>query len=176
MSVKLTLYNAIKTKVLAMVDGSSNKIIKTFEHWNNQFDRITEEKQFLFPAVFIEFASIEWKTDVNVSNKTHTQQARGVCNLTIHIGVENKSDEEDSFPVDIAIIDSVYDQLNGLQGVQFTPLKRISESDDVNHDNILHWQVNYETEIHEKGYDENKTDVTEGGETTIGISIIKNYT
>lgn len=174
MSAKLVLYNAIKTEVQAMLDGSSNTIVKTFGHWNNQFDRINEEKQFLFPAVFIEFSSIEWKTDVNVDNKNHSQQARGDCNITLHIGIENKSDEDDSFPVDIAVIDSIYDQLNGLQGVQFTPLKRTSESDDINHNNIRHWQVSYNTTLHEKGYDGDKTDAA--GETTIGISIIKNYT
>lgn len=176
MSVKLTLYNAIKTKVLAMTDSGSNKIVNTFGHWNNQFDRINEEKQFLFPAVYLEFSSISWKTDVKVDNKNHTQQARGVCNLTIHVGVENKKDEDDSFPLDIAIIDSIYDQLNGLQGVQFTPLKRISESDDTNHNNIRHWLVVYETEIHEKGFTDTKIDVTEGGTTEIAISIKPNYT
>src|SRR6056297_887677 len=135
MSAKLVLYNAIKTKVLSMLDDSSNTIVKSFGHWNNQFDRINEEIQFLFPAAYLEFQLLDWSTDLGVSQKNQTQQARALCNIILHIGVENKKDEEDSFPEDIAIIDSIYDQLNGFQDItsnQFTPLKRISETDDTN--------------------------------------------
>lgn len=172
MSAKLALYNAIKTKVLAMLDDQETPatIVKTFGHWNNQFDRINEEIQFLFPSVFIEFQSIDWKTDVGVDQKNQTQQQRGDCNVILHIGCENKKDESDSFPEDIAIIDSIHDQLNGLQGTQFTPLKRISENDDTNKNNIRHWQIAYNTRLHEKGYESNKTDATEGG--TVAIKII----
>lgn len=176
MSAKLELYNAIKTKCLAMVDSEDKTIVNTFGHFNNQFDRINEEIQFLFPAIYLEFSPIEWSTDVGVSQVNHSQQQRAICDVILHIGVENKKDESDSFLEDIAIIDEIYNQLNGLNGTQFTPLVRISESDDVNHNNIRDWQVTYRCELHEKGYDGTQIDATVGGTVEIKLKTTNNYT
>lgn len=175
MSAKLVLYNAVKAKLLAMVDDQDATIVKTSGHYNNQFDRINEEIQYVFPAAFIEFTEMPWTTDVGAVQENQTQQQRAQCNISIHIGIENKKDELDSFPEDIAIIDSIHDQLNGLQGDQFTPLKRINEIDDTNHDNIIHWVIVYETELHEKGFEGNQTDATEGGTKTIAVTLTSNY-
>ena len=177
MSAKLFLYNAVKTKLLAMTDDQEVPvtIVKTSGHYNNQFELINEEIQFVFPAAFIAFTEIPWTTDVGVDQKNSTQQQRAQCNIEIHIGIENKKDEVDSFPEDIAIIDSIHDQLNGLEGTQFTPLKRIGEVDDIDKSNIRHWVVTYQTELHEKGYEGTQIDATDGGGTTIAITIDNNY-
>ena len=175
MSAKLFLYNAVKTKLLAIKNDSDVAIVKTSGHWNNQFDLIEEEIQINFPAAFISFTNMDWSTDVGVANKNSTQQQRSKCNIEIHVGITNLKDEYDSFPEDIAIIDSIHDQLNGLQGTQFTPLKRIAEVDDTNKGNIRHWVITYETELHEKGYSGTMTDATEGGTVEIKFEQTNNY-
>ena len=176
MSAKLALYNAVKSKLLSIKDDADNFIVKTSGHYNNQFDRINEEIQFQFPAAFISFADLPWSTDMGVDQKNSTQQQRARCVIEIHIGTKNIKDEVDSFPEDIAIIDSIHDQLNGLQGTQFTGLERINELDDTNKSNLRHWIVTYETELHEKGYERGQTDATDGGDTTIEIKLTSNYT
>ena len=181
MSAKLVLYNALKAKLLAIKDDQAvpETIVKTSGHWNNQFDLIEKEIPFKFPAVFIEFSNLDWKTDVGIDQKNATQQARADCNITLHIGTWNIKDESDSFPEDLAIIDSIYDQINGFQDTtsnQFTPLKRTNEGDDTNKSNIRHWTVTFNTALQEKGYDRGQTDATDGGLTEIKIELTKNYT
>lgn len=181
MSAKLVLYNAVKARLLAIKDDEEVpvSIVKTSGHWNNQFDRVNEEIQFVFPAVYIEFSSLDWKTDVGVDQKNHTQQARANCDITLHIGIENIKDETDSFPEDLAIIDSIYDQLNGYEDTstnQFTPLKRTTETDDNNKNNIRHWTITFNTMLSEKGYEGSETDATDGGSTVIAIGLTTNYT
>ena len=172
MSAKLVLYNAIKTKLLAMNDGAETPvtIVKTSGHYNNQFERIVEEIQFTFPAAFIAFTDIPWNTSVGSVQNNSTQEQKAQCNIEIHIGTTNLKDEVDSFPEDIAIIDSIHDQLNGLQGTQFTPLKRIGEVDDTNNSNLRHWVITYQTELHEKGYEGTDVDAADGQVITIGIT------
>ena len=180
MSAKLVLYNALKAKLLAIKDDQDPAvtIVKTCGHWNNQFDRINEEIQFIFPAVFIEFSNLEWKTNMGVDQVNHTRQGEANCDVTLHIGLTNLKDEVDSFPEDLAIIDSIYDQINEFQDTvsnQFTPLKRTTETDDTNKSNLRHWTVTFNTTLHEKGYEGTQTDATEGGDTTIKIELTKNY-
>jgi len=64
MSAKLVLYNAVKAKLLAMLDDEAVTIIKTSGHYNNQYDLINQEIQFVFPAAFIAFSDLPWTTDV----------------------------------------------------------------------------------------------------------------
>lgn len=178
MSAKLVLYNAVKAKLLAIKNDSGITIVKTAGHYNNQFDRINEEIQYIFPATFIAFTDIPWNTSVGAVQNNSTQEQKAQCNIEIHIGLKNLKDEADSFPEDIAIIDSINDQLNGLQDEVnhlFTPLKRIGETDDTNTSNIRHWVITYQTELHEKGYVGSQVDATDGGDTTIEIEITKNY-
>ena len=180
MSAKLVLYNALKAKLLAIKDDQTvpETIVKTSGHWNSQFDLIEQEIPFKFPAVFIEFSNLEWKTDVGIDQKNATQQARANCDVTLHIGTLSIKDENDSFPEDLAIIDSIYDQINGFQDTvsnQFTPLKRTTETDDTNKDNLRHWTITFNTTLHEKGYSGSQTDATEGGLVEIKIEQTNNY-
>lgn len=149
----LSLYKQSELEQLLILKQteSNPNVIATFGHWNNQFSEIENEIQFRFPAVFVEFSSIDWSTDVKCDQTNQTQQQRGQCDITLHIGLKNLNKEDTAFEQDIVIVDNIVQQLNTIQGENFTPLVRISEGDDTNKGNIRDWTVRFRTNIHETG-------------------------
>ena len=136
MSVSL-LYNAIKTKL--ETDVPELKHVRLF---NNQFDNDNIESAFDYPVAFIEFSSMQYNDDSQGLQKAQ-------IDVTIHIGFKSFEDENTSF---WNITNKVFGVLNGYavndgNGTTFEPLKRISEIQDIDHDNVFVWQQIYQTEI-----------------------------
>lgn len=128
MSAKKDFYLAIKT---ALGDAPSVKHVGLF---NNQFNRIAEEKPFGFPAVFVQFLELDYFTRGDSS-----QDAETIARL--HIGYDSLKTD------DLAIFDLI-DEIHGvIQGLTlnslFTPLDRVHEEQDVDHDVISVWLADY---------------------------------
>lgn len=126
-------------------------LIATFGHWNDQFSQIENEIAFRFPAVFLEFTDLDWKTNVNTSLVNQSQQRSGQCEFVLHIGIKNLAKEADSFEQDVLIIDEIVSRINTLQGENFTPISVINEKDDNNKGNIRAWNVTFRTNVKETG-------------------------
>ena len=71
-----TIYKAIKDRIKAKITG-----IPTIGLYNNQFETEDQEESFLYPAVFISFPEINYK-----SLGKHTSQGNSI--ITIYIGYE----------------------------------------------------------------------------------------
>lgn len=128
---KKQLYICVKDKITG---GASS--IKTVGLYNNQFDNEDEETPFKYPAVFCEFQPIVWEQKGKL-----IQQAE--VTLTLHIGIEKYTEDLTSFD----IIEEVHKTVENFSSGFFTPLHRIEERVDHNHDNIRIHQVDYLTRL-----------------------------
>lgn len=121
-------YTDIETQLKTAL-GESLKSVALF---NNQFNNEATEKAFDYPAIFIEFSTMQYRTEGFGIQKNDIE-------FTLHIG--NKK-----FRNDIEFLDftqSVYLALQGFQGEYFTAISRIFEEQDSDHDSVLVWQMTF---------------------------------
>ncbi|MDR0559117.1 MAG: hypothetical protein LBG92_03040 [Prevotellaceae bacterium] len=77
------IYKSIVNRLKQLVDARENQIIKHFDLYNQNINIIIENEAFHTPAVFVEFADIEWQhqsigvRDAQVTVRLHvfTQRA-----------------------------------------------------------------------------------------------------
>lgn len=132
MSAKRDLYLAIKREL------EEKTSVKHVRLYNDQFENMDKENTFAFPCVFVQFANLDWSTETEGIQK-------GATIIRLHVGFESLATEElDKFDV---IDDEIHKYIEGLEGVDFTKLSRISEEQDINHDNVYVWLMDYSTEI-----------------------------
>ena len=127
---KLILYDAISAQIKAEVAA-----IKAVQLWNNQVDNEKEEEARIHPSAYIEFSSIVWDELTKGSSE-------GQIVVTIKTVIERLQTDDRTF---LTIVDDVYKALQLFQGVQFTPLKRIAERQDTDHDNVIVWESDFST-------------------------------
>lgn len=177
MSVKLDIFNDIVTAVEAIVDINNVKVINTVELWNSQLENESDEKPFNYPAVFIEFAEIPWtstnqqpSTLGNVGNVTKEQ--KGVDSLIIiHIAHSQLEDETISFPIIDVVNDKVYFAIQGLfVNQKYSPILRVAERQDTDHDRIIDWQMDFLTTMFQCGEADNTLVEIVGGTITLVLT------
>lgn len=151
---KRDLYLAIRQQILNEV-----KEIKHVLFYNNQFDRDNEEEAFLYPNCFIEFNQMLWTS-------TTQGQQRGDIDVKVYLGFERYETES------LTIFDTIQNVFVALQGfatgVLFSPLNRIEEEQDVNHDNVIVWTITFKTSLIECESD-TRTGLTETTIATLEI-------
>lgn len=153
MSVKLELYNLIKTAIATVTE------VETFGKFNNQFNTEDQECPFNNPSVFFEFAEIGWQeqsTQYQNSNSTQ-QQKSGELQFTLHIGYWSHEDEEDKFLALLELVHKIHIAVTGIQSDNINPIKRLNEIDDSDHTEPIVWRVIYSTMITESGEELNVT-------------------
>lgn len=144
--MKKLLFEEIKNRLIDRVPE-----LKTIGLFNNQFSTEKKINPFVYPAAFIEFESFDWK-----------QQGRGIqignAAVKIHVGFEtyktNISSTIPAFPEDDLFFDliaKIHVALNGFDNECFTPLIRMNEQQDADHDNVLVWATTYGTQITDDG-------------------------
>lgn len=151
MSAKLDIFNDIVTELKKISE------IETIELWNSQLDNENKEIAFNFAAVFIEFADIPW-TSTNQQpsrlgaegNVSKQQKGEGAL-ITLHIAFNPLENETVSFPLISPIIDKVYSAVQGLNKEFYTPLLRVAERQDTDHDRVIDWQMDFSTMMFECG-------------------------
>lgn len=124
----LNLYNGIKTAIETDVTE-----IKTVRLFNNQYTNENVESSLPWPNALIEFQTIEWES------KTGGLQS-GSVTLNVHIGFKSLKDEDTDF---FAVTQKIFLALDGLATTEHSPLKRISETQDIDHDGFFVWQQTY---------------------------------
>lgn len=142
MSAKKITYLAIKEKLLALEN------VKHCLLFNSQFDNMDDENTFPFPCVFVEFLQLDY-----TAKALGTQEAD--ARIRLHVGFESLKTEE------LAILDLLEAIQGTLQGftddATFSPLNRVFEGQDVNHDQVIVWLMDYETLITDTaGHRDNK--------------------
>ncbi len=132
MSAKTDLYQEIKNKLLSETDVVHCRL------YNSQIDNLEQENTFPFPAVFIEFNELVYS-----SRSTGGQVAD--CLIRLHVCFESLATEDLEI---LTLMDSIQLALQGFGvGGVFSSLNRSFEGQDVNHDIIIVWLMDYETRI-----------------------------
>lgn len=129
---KLILYDAMDAQIVAEVPA-----VKLVQLWNNQIDNEDDEEARIYPAVYIEFATIDWR-------ELTKGCAEGDVSITVRTVIERLQTDDRTF---LSVVDAVYKALQLFQGVEFTPLNRVAERQDVDHDNCIVWETDFETKL-----------------------------
>ena len=140
-NVKLAAFEAIRDHLLANVKDDNGKVIlQRVALFNNQFDNEDRENAFPYPNVFIEFGTIDWE-------KKSRNIQQGPVTFTFHCGFESyveNSIENDAAIFDI--LDRIHVVLQGFSdGECFNLLDRTTERQDADHDNVVVWEMDYDT-------------------------------
>ena len=81
----------------------------------------------------------------------------------LHLGFSHLEDETVSFPLISPIIDKVYFAVQLLKGDFYSPLLRVSETQDTDHDRVIDWQMGFGTKLDQCGeLDTSLTKITGG--------------
>lgn len=127
---KKIVYQEVKSKLVTDVPE-----LKTLRLWNNQVSNENIENAFNYPAVFIEFADLEYSNE-NAGLQTITGLLR------VHIVQEEYRTENE---LNLDFIDKIAAALNGYQTDTIVkPLIRVSEVQDTNHNNLIIWEQDYD--------------------------------
>lgn len=149
---KLTLFNAIDAQIVAAAPS-----IKTVQLWNNQLENESREEVRQVPIVYIEFSEIEWE-----SNQKGYQLAP--ITVTLHIVIEEYATDDRTH---LAIVDEVFTALHMLEANTFTALTRTSERQDIDHDNLIVWEVDYTTTLQDNQAFVDRDKATVSGATLV---------
>lgn len=145
--MKEIIFEKIKARIVARVPE-----IKTFGLFNNQFNTEKQVNAFTYPAMFVEFGSIDWKT----------QQRRiqvGNCKIMFHVGVEtlktdsfaNRIDKPSTDLEILLLLKKIHTAIQGFDDELFTPLARVDEQQNTDHDGVLSWIVSYSSQLSDDG-------------------------
>jgi hypothetical protein len=139
MSLKKTIYLALKAKITAIKETpSSDPTIKTCRLFNNQFAKLSEEATFEMPCVFIEYSQLDYTTK---GQGVQEAEAR----IRFHIGYNSLKTEDLDL---LDLLESFHKEIQGLTDQEnFSPLNRVFEAQDIDHDQISVWVTDYETLI-----------------------------
>jgi len=158
----LTIYNDLVSQIEAIVDADGKRVINKVGFWNNQFGNEAVETSFNYPAVFIEFSTIEWDLKMNAGgfNTDVSEEQSGLPSVvTLHIGHSHLEDTDISFPLLYAINQQVYFAVQNSVTSLYGPMLRTSERTDTNHDRVLDWQMDFRVTFAQTGQSINKTEI-----------------
>ena len=130
------IYLAIIDKLKTIVDADGIPKLKHFDLWNMNVEYIDQETVWEMPAVFIEFAPIQWKEAGN-----GCQQANVTIALHIATPYEGGASDGSVLQSDalsyFELLDEIHKALYGLKGSGFGALKRVSSQTNHNHEEII---------------------------------------
>lgn len=130
------IYLAIIEQLKTIVDGAGIDKIKHYDLWNMNVEYIDQETAWDMPAVFIEFAPIQWKEAGN-----GCQQA--TVTIALHIATPYEGGAADGSIAQsdalgyFELLDDIHRALYGLKGIGFSALKRVSSQTNHNHEEII---------------------------------------
>lgn len=146
MAIKKTIYRAIRARIIAKVTE-----IKAIGIFNSQIENQNVENPIPFPAVFVEFLSMDW-------NQQASGIQQGTATIRLHVVTETYKtnissysvlqDDDDAF---FDLVDKIHSFLNGFDGETFGPLTREAETTNPNFDNLQDWTIDYSFGISDDG-------------------------
>lgn len=123
--MKKDLYRAVTERLLTLADTDGNPIIRKTGLWNNQLSFAQAEAQADLPAVFVEFAPMQWKS---IGGK----RLDTLASIHLHIISPRPATEEEAL-AGFDLPEQIADCLYGLKGTCFSSLVRTSS--ETNYDN-----------------------------------------
>lgn len=173
MSAISYIYSEIKTQLETVVG------IGFVGKWNNQLENDSRERQFTYPCVLIEFGSVEWRNTDQVPSMGNTSyQQKGNVEITIHTLFKSVDNSTDTFEDHVDFCKLIWDSLTNFKATLlddddepiggFTPLQRVRDIDDSNHDTVRDWQTVYSSMIFEAANSQNLVDAAPVSITIIG--------
>ena len=121
------IYRAICAALLG-IDGAP---VKHVDLWNHNVEFIEQEEAWDRPAVFVEFAPIEWRAD---KGGYHTQGTLRLHIVTDWVGPLSQGDESlDVFD----LCETVCRAVVGLSGEHFGSLRLLGSDTNHNHEDIV---------------------------------------
>jgi len=152
MSAKLLIYDDIET-ALKTLTTDSQPDINTIEIWNNQPLNEKQERSVNYPAVYVQFNQTTWnRTHVAGSNAGasgatgQTEEQQGSLTITLHQVFSKLELTTQAFKDNDIIIDKIYFVIQNLQGsnlTNYTPLLRVSDEQDIDHERVIDEQVTF---------------------------------
>ena len=174
---KLELYQDFKEKMAGLSS------IKHYGYWNNQVseDNEKQEKPFFYPAVFIEFDTIEYGQNQQTQQiypygNTQKQQKPVPCSVIIHCCFSQLEKASDSFEIIDPIVHEVYLALQFMEGTLYQNMYRTSETPDVDFNRVSDWQIVFSTALSEDGELGSLTETTVTGITLTTDLLIESGT
>lgn len=158
----LIMYDDIVETIKALKKDDDTKLFNTVGFWNSQPLNESVQKAFNYPALFIHFESINWPPKVaagGFQDPTTEEQQSNASTMTIHILHSHLQDVEESFRIYYPINEAVYFALQNKKTEDYGPLIRIAERQDVNHDRVIDWQMDFRFTVIQTGQSVNKTTV-----------------
>ncbi len=164
---KSGIFTAIKGR---LEDPACNLGLKKVGLYNSQYDNDNKEEPYGSKSAFIEFREIFHSTE----NKNFQKSDYLV---TIHVGYESYK-ESSSLSTELTDVkaldffDSVYACLQGfmIDCPDTTPMLRKAERSDINHNNIIHWEIDFSfTAQDADGEDDKDKTIIVGGTVTAKI-------
>ncbi|MCK5644935.1 MAG: hypothetical protein KAJ19_29315, partial [Gammaproteobacteria bacterium] len=138
-------------------NGGAITVFKYVGHFNGQ--GINDVNNFAYdtPAVFISFDLIEWihtKHDTPEVDVSRAQSGR--IRFSLHYFFHDLRTDTDSFTDHLQTIDYVYHSILGLRSDssvlgKISSMRRVSEVDDNDNNNLREWISTYETAVEETG-------------------------
>lgn len=123
------LFDTIKTALFAITDGNGQPVIQYVERWNNQVEYAEEEQPFYCPAVFVEFAPINWRGLPHGVREAEVQ-------ITLHVVIDSRVGRWSETNTVFEFLDVIHKALFGLHVIEdkrtmdsLSHLQSITDSD-----------------------------------------------
>lgn len=156
-SVKLDIYQDIKAQLETITS------IRNVLHYNGQ-DMLNYEKDIskLFPQSWIQINTVSWQpSSLSPHQQNRTQQQKSdTVSVTIYYASWDLRDDNDTFEIDLVNIDLIYRALTMLEGDNYNPLQRISETDVPTNNNVRVWTQEFTTMLTEQAIARTEVDAT----------------
>lgn len=121
-------YQDIKTHLETQLNGN----VFLVDLWNNQLNNEDQEKPFRFPALFIEFTDVEYRSEAYGIQKAD-------INFTVHCAFSQLVKDMDLLDV----VESVAVALHNHSGEYFSDITRVRVIQDDDHDRVSDWQIEF---------------------------------
>jgi len=164
MSIKLALYQLVKSTLENINFSSTEKLFKYVGHYNSQETENVNNFAYDTPAAFIGLNKIEWiHTKHETPEHNLNREQDGICQLSIHFFLYDLRTDTASYEDNLILIDLCYQALIGLRSTdningKISSLRRIREFDDLNNNNLRQWISFYETRLQEPSIEAGKID------------------
>jgi hypothetical protein len=154
MSVRLTLYNDLKAKLITLAELIPDGLITHVGIWNSQSIPINteERKQYNYPQVFIEFEKANYLEPKQKTYNTHIEKEQNyISNITLHIITHSLIDETTAFEEKETLFEDIKYAIKGMHGTNYGPLRLISDDYEKDHGNLFESQLIFSSLIQEPG-------------------------
>jgi|GEM_PF-6623958 len=162
MSIKLQLYNDLKTVLLTVPEISSLNNINRIDIWNEQArpEAMPKHKNQNFPHIYIEFHKSNYQEPKQICWNTNIKGEQNyIQNITLHVYTKHVGyDETAAFLKKDQLLEDVKYYVKGLQGTNYGPLRLLSDENELDHGALYDSQLIFSTLVQEPGIWDTKID------------------